>query len=406
MIDEEEYELQDLGLGLTYDDLLIASLLLLDDIVVLADTPEDLQAMLTATYKFACRHRLLFGAEKCKAMVIGPLSACFENVTWQLGHLQIPTCNKYRWLGTMITPQVYSIHDHIVYKKQINEIILQTCLAAASDQILNRIKVKSLVKLHTQCLVPSLSYGCEPWTPTAIEIEELEQIQLNVLRRILKIPKSTPRMAILAETGCLPIITIIHRRKLIYLHSLLIRSTQLCGKILRSQSTTYSHNPLTFHNQCKILLREYNLPIDMHNIQTKTKNQWQRMVKRATKTQADQLYSQSRLKKLAYTKAYKTTIKLEKYLTELPRKEATAIFKLRTGMIKVKANFRGQNTDIKCDKCTLDLNDDINHLLICPGYDQLRRTFNVYNFNPAFWNEPPRDTLMQIASFLIIAELV
>ena len=178
LIDQEEEELQEFGIGVNYDDILIASLLLMDDIIIVAECGADLQEMLDATHRFTSRYHLEFGIDKCKIMVMSTEADQFHDASWTLGHMILPTCVKHKWLGTIITPD-NSIGEQIKYKKQLVESILQTCLAAASDAVLHRIKTQSLLKLHKQCIVPALLYGSETWSISAADYESLEQIQLN-----------------------------------------------------------------------------------------------------------------------------------------------------------------------------------------------------------------------------------
>ena len=62
------------------------------------------------------------------------------------------------------------------------------------------------VELWTMCALPSLLSSSSTWqeiTPEAIEIAE--QLQLDFLRMLFKVPKSCPRPALRAESGVLSI---------------------------------------------------------------------------------------------------------------------------------------------------------------------------------------------------------
>ena len=124
MIDEEETDLQQLGKGTLYSDILIASLLLMDDIALLAESAEDLQDMLDTTYQYACKYHQEFGVAKCKVMVMNT-SRDFDHTTWRLGHFQLPTCRVYKWLGVTVTPNISSSKDHIDVKRQLITAALQ-----------------------------------------------------------------------------------------------------------------------------------------------------------------------------------------------------------------------------------------------------------------------------------------
>ena len=110
--------------------------------------------------------------------------------------------------------------------------------------------------------------------------------------------------------------------------------------------------------------------------------------------------------KLRFIRPYKNTICLENYLVQLRRKEAIAIFKLRTGMLKVKTNFRSQHENLYCERCKEQQIEDENHLLTCVSLQELRDIFQVNSFNAAFRSIDDNAELNKIASYLLVAEVV
>ena len=402
LIDEEEFDLQQLKKGVLYYDLLIASLLLMDDILLIADSPQDLQDMLDVSYQYACRYHHEFGLSKCNVMIMNDTNHTYDNATWKLGPFSLSVCFLYRWLGINVTPDISTNRQHIDVKRQLTTAALQSCLAASSNDVINKIKVQALTRIHLQSIVPSLAYGTECLNFTKKDLESIEQIQLNALRMILKVPKSTPRISLLAETGCLPMEIVIHKRKLMYLHSLLCRPDHLCGKVLRIQMSIFSSNQQSFYNKCLTLLHQYNLPTDPEVISKKSKTQWKYLIKKSATAEANRLYAtQSSLKKLRFITPYKKVYRLEMYFTLLNRQEAIAIFRLRTGMMKLKANFKSQYTSLRCDRCPLGEVDDENHLLTCSALSELRCIYQVNSLNDAFHNNPQKHQLRSIASFLL-----
>ena len=79
----------------------------------------------------------------------------------------------------------------------------------------------ALLNLYKSCIIPVLIYGCETWISTTEDISKLAQIQLSAIRRILKIPASTPLVSIYIETGELSIILECEKRQLTHLWVLL-----------------------------------------------------------------------------------------------------------------------------------------------------------------------------------------
>ena len=86
--------------------------------------------------------------------------------------------------------------------------------------------MQTLLNLYKSCIIPALIYGYETWIPTTEDISKLIQMQLSAIRRILKIPTSTPLVSIYMETGELPIILECEKRQLTYLWVLLNSENQ------------------------------------------------------------------------------------------------------------------------------------------------------------------------------------
>ena len=111
--------------------------------------------------------------------------------------------------------------------------------------------------------------------------------------------------------------------------------------------------------------------------------------------------SNCHLNKLRFIKPYKHSFKLEKYFIILNRQEAIAIFRLRTGMLKLKANFKSQHTSVLCSRCNSGETDDENHLLTGTALQHLRETFHLNSLNDAFHSNPCPHQLRKIASFVL-----
>ena len=78
------------------------------------------------------------------------------------------------------------------------------------------IEIKAAKQYHEGIVLTKLLYNCETWTYlTKNNKEELEKIQNNALKRLLRIPFSTPSMGLLHELNLPTIKARIDKRKLI-----------------------------------------------------------------------------------------------------------------------------------------------------------------------------------------------
>ena len=68
------------------------------------------------------------------------------------------------------------------------------------------------------------------------EIDEFEDLDRQLLRKILQVPVSTPQEAYYLEMGIIPIRVVIMARRIIYLHYLVTRKeTEMLAQFFRTQ---------------------------------------------------------------------------------------------------------------------------------------------------------------------------
>ena len=123
--------------------------------------------------------------------------------------------------------------------------------------------MQTLLNLYKSCIIPALIYGYETWIPTTEDISKLIQMQLSAIRRILKIPTSTPLVSIYMETGELPIILECGKRQLTYLWVLLNSKIQI-KDILDIQLKEYKSNTGSLANH--LLHLRKNMILKNHSL--------------------------------------------------------------------------------------------------------------------------------------------
>ena len=75
--------------------------------------------------------------------------------------------------------------------------------------------------LRVSMFLSSVLYNVEVWYDlTKAEIDEFEQLDLNLFRKILRVPVTTPKIALYLELGLVPISILIMGRRVRYLHYL------------------------------------------------------------------------------------------------------------------------------------------------------------------------------------------
>ena len=86
--------------------------------------------------------------------------------------------------------------------------------------------MKTPLKLYYSCVIPALLYGCETSILNSLKIEHLNRIQINTLRKMLKLSTSTPIPIIYFDIGEIKIQFRFHERQLLYLWKLVNQKDQ------------------------------------------------------------------------------------------------------------------------------------------------------------------------------------
>ena len=85
-------------------------------------------------------------------------------------------------------------------------------------------QIYSMITMYQSVFLPRLIYNCESWSSlTQKDISNLQDAQLNFLRRVMEVQKSTPIAALFLEIGILPIQYEIEKRQLVFLKRILDR---------------------------------------------------------------------------------------------------------------------------------------------------------------------------------------
>ena len=93
--------------------------------------------------------------------------------------------------------------------------------------------------LYEKVVLPTITYNMESTTNTINkEMEEMEMIQGKMLRKIYKVPTSTPYWGLLIEMGMKPIEYIIHSKRLILYHNIINTKTKRFSKDIIEQQMT------------------------------------------------------------------------------------------------------------------------------------------------------------------------
>ena len=240
--------------------------------------------------------------------------------------------------------------------------------------------------LRNSLLLSSLLTNCEAWYHlTNEEIIKLEQVDEDLIRRILECPRTTPKEMLYLEMNCIPIRFIIKSRRLNFLRTILNEEQDsLIFRFLQAQLDEPTKNDwgTSVHEDLKSLEMSPDLnEVKQASSYTFKNDVKKRIVKDALKYLNYEKASHSKVLHIVHTE-----MELQDYLSPtsgLVSLEAKFIFMLRTRMLDIKSNYQGKHTELSCPLCETET-DTQQHILQCdklkienelikkiPEYDEL-----------------------------------
>ena len=129
---------------------------------------------------------------------------------------------------------------------------------------------KIALLLRESLLLNAILSSSESWYGlTQSEIEELESVDINLLRRIFEVPHTVPTVSLFLETGCISIGTLIKCRRLNYLHYLVnSEETEMLSKFFHAQWENEVTNDWTL--EVKKNLEEFEIPHNFEFLKSKS----------------------------------------------------------------------------------------------------------------------------------------
>ncbi len=340
----------------------IGCLLWMDDVALITDKPEDLQKMLNITQEIANRYHIEFGEAKSKILKVGRNK---NKPEFHLGTMKLKYEQTYKYLGETMNEKG-NLANQIPEIRRKTEAAYQTILTVMGNQQFQNIQLETAWKLLETCIQPIITYGGETWATNKKEEKTINQIQENIIRRILMVPQTTPIETLYIETGLLDIATITSKNRLNMEKRLKKQPDKITTKIMEL-NTKGGWKEKTRELKSKMTRNDH---ID---IKTYFKEKIEKQAEGKTKVQY-----------LLTNKQWTPGIRPD-YMNKLTRKQASTIFKARTRMLDVKNNYRGKFNDNICRMCNAAVETQDHILETCPNihqHDQTKITnTNIFDEN-------------------------
>ena len=368
----------------------IFCLLYADDTLVLAETATDLQKSLDGLYEYCNKWSLKVNLNKTKIIVFAPgKRRKFKNfkLPFKFGDNTIDIVDDYVYLGT-------KFNYNGTFEKAKAKQALQA--KKASFGLIARIRQHNLtfevsIELVEKLIIPILLYGSEIW---GYEDPKHLQITLNnVLRRILRLHKSTPICMINGETGLKEISEYIDNRMVNFWSNI------ATGHENKISSILYKWVKVLHERDVKksIWIEKIEATLanmEMSNIFQDITNDHKTWLKKNTKENLEGIYARKWSETVFNNsacinyRAMSLVKKTQNYILKLPKRYTYALCKLKCvnhNMPNVTGRYT--NTPYEDRICTLcqthDIGDEFHYLFICEKFTAERtRYIKEYYYNP------------------------
>ena len=346
------------NLGTYYGTIKIENLLFQDDIVRFEDDENKMNKANIILNIFENINKMEFHPKKTKVMEINSKN---ENEIL-LGENKLGYVKQMKYLGDIISYD--GKYDEMIRERRnvIEGITAELVTIMAQINVENEI---SAVIQYIQAIIkPKLLANAETWNNlTTKNLELLESTLMKSIKRIMKIPFSTPSLGLLNELGILNIENEIIYKKITYMHSIITGKNEMLKKILFQQLQL--PGPTWIENIMKIMTH-LNLPTKFEELEQYSKYKIKKIVKNKIwqkQKQEFELYIENskKCKKLKIN-----THHMKNYLSELNPKNAKTILLSRLRMIELKNNYKNKyKNNPHCTFCS-KIEETINHIIQCP----------------------------------------
>jgi hypothetical protein len=194
-------ELKAAGLGSCLDGVWMGCLLYADDTALVADSEEELRAMLSILDTYSRKWRFRINAAKSKVMICNDEDA--KKRDWRVGGSVMEVVSYFKYLGVEIA-------ENGSWRRVAKRFI--TKAARRCNFYINLgmrslgVNAQTAAKLWSACIKPVMTYGSEVWCPTQEDARRMQSEQNRAARSILGFNKAStvPTAVLHGELGWMP----------------------------------------------------------------------------------------------------------------------------------------------------------------------------------------------------------
>ena len=389
---DSEYEV-------SYGKVPLQPILFQDDVARLALDPESAQMGNDKMETLAETKLLNYNMDKSCYMVIGKLKARNE-MQKQLQNCPLTLCGSNmkeeksaKYLGDWLSCLGLADSVDVTVKKRKGLVSLAIYeIRAVIDDLRSQVcgGLTAGLDIWELAVLPKLLYNAESWQEISKNtVQVLEDLQLQFYRCMMAVGSGCPIPSLYLETGGTLIQYRILQKKLLFLHHVAtLPDDSLAKEVFQVQEEL---NLPGLVQDC----RDFLIKGGITCLTKYSKNQWKALVKsEIAKLNKDDILQKTKgYKKISYEELSKQPFMLQPYMKTLKISDARLRFKLKTFMTPtIQMNFPSDSEFADqlwtCTGCAnigstdqpsgvTGQRDTQTHVLICPGYAELRQGMNL-----------------------------
>ena len=383
----------------------IFCLLYADDTLILAESAKDLQKALDGLYIYCNKWALNVNIDKTKVIIFSK-GKIRKFKSFNFGNCTIDVVDDYVYLGTTFN-----------YNGTFNKAKAKQALQAkkATFSLITKIKQLNLtfetsIELFERLIIPVLLYGSEIWG-----YEDPKQLQImnnNVMRKFLKLHKSTPMCMINGELGLKEVSEFIENRMMNFWFQIETGEESKISSILYKWLKIL-HNKNIYSspwiNKVETTLEHMGMSF-LFDVVTNTKKGW---FKNNTKLRLNNIYvhkwSESVFNNSVCINYRAMTVvkKTQTYILKLPKKYVYILCKFKCANHHLPI-VKGRYTDTPvhertCPLCTInDIGDEFHYLFNCTFFTAQR----VKYIMRYYYTQPNTSKMMQLFESTDYSEMI
>ena len=358
--------------GVCVGNLVIASLLYVDDIIDLSMSPEDCLAAHINALHFSDKKKLRYSGTKCFVMVINSKGGKIQPpklVIDDENNVLIVTDITY--LGDVFNSK--GNNDGLIEDRVHRGIKAMVTIAALMSEVNVGIHTMSTnLLLYRSLFLSTMLFNSQTWSNLrSQDIKDLRTVQLKFLKRILGVGSSTANAFTFLELGVLPIEHEIAKRQIMYLHRVLqLEESDPVRIMMTNMMSFHEAGERNWWSDVVTKMQEYELSVDLEEIQSLSKDVFRKRTREAVekKALAELLTECTALKKTSQLQYER--LQVQDYLLKLPPHQARVVFRWRSKTLAIKTHQTYKFSDSICRLCG-SCDETVEHVVECGHADDV-----------------------------------